>query len=259
MDWSSRHKFNIIGTLVGIIVVVTAVFVYFKFIKQDPTCFDGKKNQDERGIDCGGVCSLVCSADTKPVTVLWTRVIKNSDNIYGVVAYLENRNQGSGVRKVDYEIRVFDDKNILAVEPIKGQTFIGPNDRTAILEFPIVVENRIPKTAFITFTQPMVFEKVADQFNDQNLVISDDVLEDVETSPKLSVTVRNTTFATFRNVPLLVLLYNEAGNVVAASQTVIDEIGPEGETREFFTWREPFSEPVVRREVIPRIDPFLYK
>jgi hypothetical protein len=256
MDWSTSHKVKIIGALALIVLVIVSIFVYFKFFKHDPTCFDRKQNQGERGVDCGGTCSLMCSTDIKPLLPLWTRPIKITGDVYAVVSYIENQNKGNGAEKVSYEIRMYDDNNILATEPIKGETFIGPNDRTAIYETRIKVGNRIPKTAFITFAQPMVFTRVPDKFNDQNLIIEQEELLDIDTMPKLSAVIRNTTFETFYNLPVVAIIYNDQGNVIAASQTVIDEILPEGTAPAYFTWPEPLSGIPARREIIPRINPF---
>lgn len=257
MDWSTRHKITIVGTLTAIVLVIAAIFVYVKFIKHDPTCFDQKQNQDERGIDCGGVCSLMCSADVKPLLPLWTRPIKITGDVYSVVSYIENQNMGNGAERVPYEIRMYDSSNILVTEPIIGTTFIGPNDRTAIYETGIKVGNRIPKTAFITFGQPIIFTKIADQYNDQNLIVENDLLTDIDTMPKLSADVRNTTFATFYNIPVVVIIYDINGNAIATSQTIIDQIDSEETVQVYFTWPDPFGGVPARREIIPRINPFL--
>ena len=42
-----------------------------------PTCFDSKQNQDEKGVDCGGVCSQECLGVIKDLTVLWSKPLKN--------------------------------------------------------------------------------------------------------------------------------------------------------------------------------------
>lgn len=257
MDWGTSRKIKIIGTIVSIIILIISLVVYFKFIKQDPTCFDGKQNQDERGIDCGGVCNLMCRADIKPLIPLWTRPLKITGDVYSVVSYIENQNMGNGVKSVPYELRLYDDKNILVSEPIKGETFIGPNDRTAIFETAIKVGNRIPKTAYLKFLQQPQFIKIEDRFNDQNLVAENDVLSDLETSPKLAGVVRNKTTETFTSIPVVAIVYDTDGNALAASQTIIDEIGPEESINVYFSWPEPFSGTPARREIIPRINPFI--
>jgi hypothetical protein len=257
MDWSTTHKVKIIGTLILIIIAISSVIIYFKYIQHDPTCTDGIKNQDERGIDCGGVCKLMCVADVKPLIPLWTRPLKITGDVYSVVSYIENQNIGNGVKKVPYELRLYDDKNILVSQPIKGETFIGPNDRTAIFETAIKVGNRIPKTAFLKFLQQPEFIRINERFNDQNLVAEGDVLSDLETSPKIAAVVRNKTIETFKSIPVVAIVYDSEGNALAASQTFIDEIGPEESVNVYFSWPEPFSGAAARREIIPRINPFI--
>ena len=68
-------------------------------------------NQNEQGIDCGGVCQLVCSANIKPLIPLWTRPVKISGDVYSVVSYIENQNIGNGVNAL---IHIMDKK------PIRG-------------------------------------------------------------------------------------------------------------------------------------------
>lgn len=257
MDWATRRKTTIIGVFTIIVVVIISIFVYNNFLKNEATCFDKKQNQNERGIDCGGVCSLMCVADIKPILPLWVRPIKIVGDVYSVVAYIENQNQGSGVESVSYEIRLYDDKNLLATNPIVGTTFLEPNDRTAIFETGIKVNERIPKTAFITFSQPLVFTKVSEKYDRQNLIVENDLFEDLNTTPKLSANIRNTTFSTFYNIPVVVIIYDINGNAIATSQTIIDQIGSEETVPIYFTWPEPLSGVPVRREIIPRINPFI--
>lgn len=257
MDWSTKHQMKIIAVLVAIVVMIVAIFVYYKFIKHTPTCSDGIKNQDERGVDCGGLCSLMCLSDVKPLIPLWTRPIKITGDVYSVVSYIENQNTGNGVEKVPYEIRMYDDKNILVSQPIQGSTFIGPNDRTAIFETGIKVGNRIPKTAYLKFLETPKFTRIDSRWNDQNLVVEGDAFTDLDTVPKLSATVRNPTLETYQKIPVVAIIYNTDGNVIGSSQTFIDSIGPEESTTVYFSWPEPFSGTPARREIIPRVDPFI--
>lgn len=257
MDWSRSHQVKIIGAITTIVIIIAAVFVYFKFIKHEPTCFDNIKNQDERGVDCGGLCTLMCLADVKPLIPLWTRPISITGDVYSVVSYIENQNIGNGVEKVPYEIRIYDDKNILVSQPIKGETFIGPNDRTAIFETGIKVGNRIPKTAFLKFLETPTFTRIDGRWNDQNLIVEGDLFTDLETVPKLSVTVRNVTLESYISIPVVAIVYDVNGNVIGASQTFIDSIGPEESTTVYFSWPEPFVSTPAKREIIPRIDPFI--
>lgn len=257
MDWSTRKKMGCFLIIGGIIVLIVGYVVYVNFLKVEPTCFDGKQNQDERGIDCGGVCALVCPMDTKTIVPLWSQVFEITPGVYSAVSYLENQNTTAGVEKINYELRTYDANNILTSEPITGSTFIGPNERTAIFESPISTGNRIPKTAFFTFTSTPIWKKTDPRFQIPQLVSQNIVLADESTSPKLSAEIVNNTLYDYESVPVIVLLYNKEGNVIHASQTFIESIQQQSRVPVFFTWPKPFKDEVARFEIISRINPFL--
>src|SRR3989344_4232149 len=50
----------LIGFVYLAMVIAFGVFVYFSFIKAPETCSDVKKNQNESGVDCDGVCTNAC-------------------------------------------------------------------------------------------------------------------------------------------------------------------------------------------------------
>lgn len=257
MTWSSKRKIQYITGVTSIILLIIAAFVYFKFIKHTPDCFDKIQNQNERGVDCGGVCSLMCISDTKPLIPLWTRPVKITGDVYSVVSYIENQNTGNGVKSVPYEIRLFDERNILVSEPIKGETFIGPNDRTAIYASYVKSGNRIPKTAFLKFLSQPQYTKIDPRFDTQNIVIERDELTDLDTAPKMTATVKNATLDTYVKIPVVVIIYDANKNVIGSSQTFIEKLGPEESRDIFFSWPEPFPGIPARREIIPRINPFI--
>ena len=66
MNWSQKRKTKISTIVMSVIIFILGVFVYNTFIKHTPTCSDIIKNQNERGTDCGGVCTHMCSFDVKP-------------------------------------------------------------------------------------------------------------------------------------------------------------------------------------------------
>jgi uncharacterized membrane protein YfcA len=57
-------------------------------------------------------------------------------------------------------------------------------------------------------------------------------------------------------IPVIVLLYGADGNVVQASKTQLDFIAQQSTEKVFFTWPQKFSAPIVRAEIIPRVNPF---
>lgn len=259
MDWSTRKKIGCLSIIGIIIVILGAYFFYSYFLKTTPTCFDGVKNQNERGIDCGGVCSLVCSADAKTIVPLWSRVFNTTGDVHSVVAYIENQNTTAGVEQINYEFRIYDDENIITGEPITGTTFIAPNDKTAIYASPIKTGNRIPKTVFFKFTSTSQWITTDSRYQVPQLGTASIALTDVATAPKLSVEILNTTLFNYKSIQVVAIVYNRDGNAINASTTFIDELPEQSSQKVYFTWPKPFPEPVARVEIIPRLNPYIQK
>lgn len=256
MDWSTRKKMGCFS-LIGIVVfLILGYFIYNNFIKTEPTCFDGKQNQNERGIDCGGVCERVCPMDARTIVPLWSRAFEITPGVYSAVAYLENQNTTAGIPTMNWELRTYDEKNILTSEPIQGTTFIGPNERTALFVSPIITGNRIPHEAFFSFSQQFDWQRTDPRFQVPQLISRSIVLTDESSAPKISAEIVNNTSFNYRNVAVIVIIYNQAGNAIHASQTILDIIEQQSAVPVFFSWPRPFSDEVSRIEIISRINPF---
>ena len=259
MDYSTRKKLGCMSVVAAVIFLIAGYFFYETFIKVIPTCSDGKQNQDERGIDCGGICTTVCPMDAKTIVPLWSRIFHVAGDVYSAVAYVENQNVTAGVQKVSYEFRAYDAQNLLVADPIDGITFIGPNDKTAIFETPIKTGNRIPKSVFFTFTSVPVFTTTDPKYQVPQLSSANTKLTNVDTAPKLSADIKNDTLFDYANIPVVALLYDADDNLISASQTLIDSIPQQSSQAVYFTWPAKFDKPVARIEIIPRLNPFIQK
>lgn len=259
MDWSTRKKVGCFAIIGAIVMVVVAYFSWKLFFSAPATCFDGKQNQNERCVDGGGICARVCPMDAKSIVPLWSRVFPVTGDVSSVVAYIENQNPTAGVQKINYEFRVYDVDNILATEPIKGTTFVGPNDKTAIFESPIKTGNRIPKTVFFNWTSAPEWTVTEKKYQVPQLSSTNVEWSDIDTAPKLSVDVVNNTLFDYRDIPVIVVLYDADGNAVNASQTYIEEIAQQSTQKVFFTWPQKFDRPILRTEILPRVNPFIQK
>lgn len=255
MDWSTRRKFGFIAIFTVIVLLIAGIFVYFKFVREVPTCMDGKQNQNERGVDCGGLCEQVCRTDAKQLVRLWSRAFESTPGIYSAVAYIENQNVRAGTDAIRYEFRFYDDRNILVAGPITGETFFGPNERTAIFLSGIETGNRVPTSVFFRFLNEPTWKRTNDDYASSQLVTSEADLTDEGTLPKLSAKISNPTPRDFRDIDVIAILYGADGNVVTASQTHLDELLRDSDQMIFFTWQKPLITPIVRTELIPRVDP----
>ena len=69
ISWSKKRQIIYLALVVGFFIFVTTVFLFF-LLYETPTCFDGKQNQEEIGIDCGGPCVRLCVFQVEELSVL---------------------------------------------------------------------------------------------------------------------------------------------------------------------------------------------
>lgn len=234
-----------------IILVVVIFLIVFSFFNKKATCFDKVQNQGELGIDCGGPCTLLCRAQYSDPTVLWVRWAQvKSSGLYNVLAYAQNPNLNIGAKNVPYIFKVYDKNNILLFSKT-GITYIPPNNNFAIFESGIDVNDKIPARIEFSFLQGINWIKLQNQEANITAVSKDLIGED--SSPKLSVTMKNKSLLPINNIEIVAILYDQNDNAIAFSKTQIDSIAKEGTQDITFTWPEKFTEKVFRIEVLSKV------
>lgn len=234
------------------VFIISAPIIYFKFIKKEPTCFDGVLNQDERGVDCGGSCQKICLDEARPLVVHFERFFESSPGVFMAVAEVENVNQQAHVKKAPYAFRVYDKEGVL-LEERKGITFIPPSATFPILEYSIYAGERVPAKVSFSFADQLLWEK-GDivlpklELSNQNLKIG-------ESSVSVEVDVLNREVYAIKNLKAIVLVYDQKNNVRKASSTVISELNPKGKGEFSFLWNEIFDFEVGKVDVVPILMP----
>ena len=74
-----------------------------------------------------------------------------------------------------------------------------------------------------------------------------------ESALRLTASLQNDSPLPLSETIVTALLYNAEGTLVNASQTKIASFAGREQRGVVFTWQEPFSSPVVRVEIIPRL------
>lgn len=255
MTWALKRQFIYIAILILFILGVAALIIYPQF-KKEPTCFDRKQNGVETGVDCGGICLKACLAQVDPVSVLWARSFKVVDGRYNAVAYLENHNPNTAIKKINYRFR-FADANNIFIGKRDGSTYIPPSGKFAIFEPGVGVGNSIPVYTTFEFTQVPEWTFVSqEKLNQLKVLVSDINLVDEDKSPVLSAVVKNDSFFTIENIDVVAILYDESHNAISASRTYLKKMSGEESKDVHFTWPEAFSSKVVKKEIIPMYDIF---
>ena len=250
MSWSSRRQ-TYISLTVGFIILCVAAGGYGVFFYKAPNCFDGVMNGAETGIDCGGACQKICSAEAVAPLVLWARALPVTQSVYNAVAMVKNQNVNASAQSISYSFSLYDDKNLLIAERT-GTTFLEPGATAAIFEPSIIVGGRPPTRTFFKFTSEPDWQRTSEA---PRILISGETLLDVSSSPRVTALAQNSGFTDIPEATLIAILYDESDNAIAVSKTVVASLAAQKTASVAFTWPSPFTAPVARIEIIPRVAP----
>jgi len=248
--WSSNRKFAYGSLVVLAVIVIVGLPIFILFYKA-PSCNDGKQNQGEQGIDCGGPCVKLCPSAFLPPEVIWTKAEPVAPGLYNVAAYIINNNLNAAAYDVPYEMQIFDDQGVLITYK-DGSMTIPPHRNTLAFEGSVSTEKRIPAKAIINIGSPQWISE-NDQLGD--LVIADKKYSEDRDSSSLQVTLQNNAVTPYDNLSVYVVLYDANGNAIDFSKTVVDSIPANGGTFIApFTWPLSHNGQVVSIEVLPVLE-----
>jgi hypothetical protein len=258
MNWAMRRQILVI---LGIILFFSAIafLVIYPTLHKPPTCTDGIQNGNETGIDCGGSCPSACLSQVDAVSVLWARAFEVVPGRYNAVAYIVNHNQTDAAEEVSYSFR-FADANNVYIGKRDGVTFIPPSGNFAIFEPAIDVGNSIPVLTTFKFNEVPNWQQVSpEEINQLKVLVSNINLTNETTSPELSATITNNSLFTIPSINVVAILYDKLGNAVSASSTYLSQLNPLTSTGVNYTWPQPFTVPIVDKEILPVYDIFSVK
>jgi len=254
MSWASRKQFKYISFVVIIIVFIIFMFIRSLIIKE-PTCFDLKQNGNERGVDCGGSCSLMCKMDVSDPNILWSRAFPVTGNTYNLLAYVENRNKDAGVISTSYEFRVYDTNNKLLGRR-EGKTFIPPNQQFPIFEPRFDSGESKIKSVTFEFTSPFVWLKKDPTLQTLEIRVNNIILDENRDTPTLTANISNNSIHNLPEFDAVAILYDEEGNAINASKTHKDKLISGGSLPLMFTWPEALTLKTATKDIMILIDPF---
>ena len=252
--WSTNRKRVILLLIIFILVVLIGAPIYFFFHKA-PTCFDKKQNGDEAGVDCGGSCQLVCTTDTLPLIMKGDpRVLRVATSTYEVVAFIQNPNVSAEILHAPFSLTLYGANSPVPLKTITGETYVPKNSSFGIFEGPFNFPGDVPTRVTFSWTEgALVWQKNSSVVPD--LKITDGALVNTNTEPRLEATLTNPSLESVMNIELITFIFDENGNMVGASKTFVDTLGPNASAPLIFTWPEPFQGRPTTFQIIPRILP----
>jgi hypothetical protein len=258
MNWALKRQILFILGIVLFFAIVAFAIIYPK-TQKIPTCTDGIQNSNETGIDCGGSCPDACLSQMSAVSVIWAQSFEVVPGRYNAVAYLVNHNQNAAAEEVSYRFRFADENNVY-IGKREGTTIIPPSGDFAVFEPAIDVGHSVPVYTTFQFTEtPHWLQVSPEKINQLKVLISNLSLTGETTSPALSATVTNNSLFTIPNVNMIAIVYDKLGNAISASSTYLNQLNPLSSTDLNYTWPQPFTEPIVKKEILPVYDIFSVK
>ncbi len=226
-------------------ILALAGLIWYVFFYRPPSCTDGLQNQDEEAVDCGGACAALCVVPK--ISIVWARSVEVAPGVFHGVALVRNPLTDAGGENMTYTMRLLDAEGILIAETM-GTLSLAPGEVAPIFEPNIQAGFRVPARTFVSvdagFWKRM--EHTVDPIRIGSPALDQEAL-------RLSATLENTTALPVGRVTATALLYDEEDILVAASQTILDGIAPRASREVIFTWQQPFTKPVVRIDIVPRI------
>jgi len=225
--------------IANIFFLIIGLFIYFGFIKKEPTCFDGIQNQGEEGIDCGGPCNA-CPIPPPPVEdliVSWTKIIPTFQKSYDLVARIKNSNSDYGANFIDYNFKIYNNQNSLIGEK-SGKTFILPGETKYIIKPFSSSENAL--RTILEFSQ-IEWQKLK-IYEEPKITINQKTYQKLSGDPyygEASGIVVNKSLYDFDKILINVVLFDEEENILGAGSVELLTI-LSGEERYFnILWPYP--------------------
>lgn len=251
MNWAARRRFIILLIIGSVIAAFFATILIATFSKT-PTCSDGIQNQDESGIDCGGGCAYLCTAEMQPPTVLFTKAIGNGVGRTDVIASIENKNAAAAVKNVPYKITLYGTGQFL-VQEVTGSFDLPPGATVPIYIPGIASGKQTGLQAFLTIDTSALKWYSFSAGARILPIVSNTNQSGTTDAPRIEAILSNPTALPFSNVPVIVVVHDKNNLVIAASKTIVSSIPAQGTAIATFTWNSAFPSAPAAIEVVPVI------
>lgn len=247
MSWSSRRRALIAG---GVIFVLAAFFSVVAFVSlyETPSCMDGKQNQDEEGIDCGGSCAFLCRESAAAPSVRFVRTLAAGEERTDIIAYIDNPNPRAKAESAQFVAELIDTTgNVVATR--EGVVDLHPTATIPVFMsgFPFAT-NTIAR-AFISFDEGAL--KWVTASPQEGVPQVTDIHLTTSSAPRLTAKVTNDIPYAVYNVRVVATIFDTAGQAMAASETVLSRIAGGATENVVFTWNTPFQFEAGRIDVVP--------
>ncbi|KKR21057.1 MAG: hypothetical protein UT50_C0014G0006 [Candidatus Moranbacteria bacterium GW2011_GWA2_39_41] len=238
--------------IIAIFVAVFLLFVFllYSWLKPAPSCFDEKKNQNETGVDCGGVCAIKCAIVAQDLTSQESGFVESG--IAGkldLYARVSNPNSTFGSKKFQYEFKLFDSAGSV-VATKKGVSYILPAESKYVVENNVEINGVPSRIEFNILDRD--WSEFVDYYERPQLKIVNKTYGQINSGIGFSEAkglLKNESVFNFNTIRLDIILKDANDSVIALNSTEMNTV-KSGENRDFRAlWLNRFPGEVMNVEV----------
>jgi len=240
------------ATIIAIFVAVFLLFVFMMYMWLRPvaSCTDGKKNQNETGVDCGGVCATKCAIVAQNLTSQESGFVESGiSGKLDLYARVSNPNATFGSKKFQYEFKLFDSAGNVAATK-KGVSYILPAESKYIVENNVEFNGTPSRVEFNIINQE--WSEFADFYESPQLKVVNKTYGQIGSGVGFSEVkglLKNESSFNFNTIRLDVILKDVNDSVIALNSTEMNTV-KSGENRDFRAlWLNRFPGEVMNVEV----------
>lgn len=217
----------IYGFFLLVIISIFAWLFYLAFLQPAPTCSDGKRNQDETEVDCGGPnCSECELKRVQAVRVFSPLTLRSPDGKRStLLVQFQNPNASYGVYPLSYTVTVYgQDGGVIYKNAV--DTFLYPSEITYRLEPNIPVASNLIARSEIAITRQEWVRR--SEFSAPQMQVRDVRVERDDTASQVMVSgvLKNDNAFIVSRTVVGVMVGGESGSLVGASKTLIESLQP---------------------------------
>ncbi len=238
------------------IILIIAGVIYAR-MRPAATCEDGLKNQNEEGVDCGGVCQKTCTPVAQKLVVGQMGVVPSGiAGKYDFYVKVTNPNATFGDKNFYYTLN-FKNSSGTVIATRKGSNFILPGETKYVIESNVVAAEKPTTFDFAINSADWVefnsyYEKPDIQVVNKNY---DEISGGVGFS-EASGLLKNKSPYDFDLIKVEVILTDGNGKILALNSTQMNTV-VSGEQRDFHaTWPNSFPGTVRNMEAQVEVNVF---
>ncbi|MFA7319606.1 MAG: hypothetical protein WC022_03375 [Parcubacteria group bacterium] len=251
-----QFKRAIISLIYATILLLIIYGIYLKF-RSVPTCFDNVKNQNEEGVDCGGVCQKGCAPAAQKLVVAQMGVVPSGNpGKYDFYVQITNPNATFGDKNFYYTLNF---KNVAGavIASRKGSSYILPGENKYVIESNI--ESATPPVSFDFAINSSDWVEFNDYYEKPDLQIVNKNYYEVSGGVGFSEAyglLKNKSAYDFDLIRVEMILKDKDGKILALNSTQMKTVAAD-EQRDFkVAWPNRFPGTVGNMEAQVEVDVF---